>query len=50
VAYKKNVYEGTLNTLMNYDIIININHLKKGTYNLKIMHNDKLIKKTTFKK
>ena len=50
MAYKKKLYEGTVEALIHYDIVLNINHLKKGTYNLKIMHNNKIVKETTFKK
>ena len=30
MTYKKKMYEGTVNSLLENDIIININHLKKG--------------------
>jgi len=33
-----------------YDIIINVNHLKNGTYHLKIIQNNKIIEKNHFKK
>ena len=50
VAYKKNTYEGSVEAFIKYDIVLNVNHLKKGAYTLKIMHKNKIIKKTTFKK
>ncbi|MBT8310954.1 MAG: hypothetical protein HKO72_06560 [Flavobacteriaceae bacterium] len=50
MAQKKNVYEGYVNELLTNDIIINVNHLKQGYYTLVIMHKNKIIKKTRFKK
>ncbi|CAN0604274.1 unnamed protein product [Ectocarpus sp. 12 AP-2014] len=41
---------GTLDSFPEKQIYLNINHLKDGTYVLKIMHKNKLIKKTIFKK
>ena len=42
--------EGTLDSFPRKEIYLNINHLKEGTYLLKILHKNKVIKKTTFKK
>lgn len=50
MAYKKIVYESMLDSLTSKSIVININHLNKGNYILKIMHKNKVIKTTTFKK
>lgn len=41
---------GTLDNFPEKQIYLNINHLKDGTYVLKIMHKNKVIKKTIFKK
>ena len=46
----QNILEGSLDSFPENQIYLNINHLEDGTYVLKIMHNDKLIKKTIFKK
>lgn len=34
----------------NYEIYLNVNALQEGEYELKIIHKNKVIKKTTFKK
>lgn len=47
---KKNNLEGSLDNFPENQIYLNINHLKDGTYVLKIMHKNKVIKKTVFKK
>lgn len=44
------LYSGTLDEFPNKQILININRLANGVYTLKIVHNNKIIKKTTFKK
>ncbi len=41
---------GTIESAPFYQINLNINHLQKGIYTLKIIHKNKVIKKTTFKK
>ncbi len=43
-------YEGNLKYFPKKKIYINVNHLEKGNYELYIIHNNKLIIKTTFKK
>lgn len=43
-------YEGKLEKLPDKKIYININHLEKGNYELNIIHKNKLVRKTTFKK
>ncbi|WP_273567974.1 hypothetical protein [Maribacter halichondriae] len=42
--------EGSLDSFPENQIYLNIDQLKDGTYVLKIMKNNKVIKKTTFKK
>ena len=42
--------QGTLNDISENQIYLNINHLKNGQYDLKIMFNNKVIKETTFQK
>lgn len=43
-------YEAKIEKLPDRVIYININHIEKGDYELNIIHHNKLIKKTTFKK
>ena len=43
-------YEGNLEKLPQKKIYINVNYLEKGNYELYIIHNNKLIIKTSFKK
>ena len=43
-------YESELESFPAKSIYINVNHLEKGDYELRIIHKNKLIKKTTFKK
>lgn len=43
-------YEGNLEYFPKKKIYINVNHLEKGNYELHIVHKNKLIIKTTFKK
>jgi len=47
---KSNKYEGELKQVPTHEISLNINYLKKGTYVLKIINRNKVIKKTKFKK
>lgn len=47
---KKKRYEGELNKLPGFEIYLNINHLKKGQYTLKIINKNKIIKNIHFKK
>ncbi|WP_156772445.1 hypothetical protein [Urechidicola croceus] len=42
--------KGNLNENSKQTIYLNVNNLKKGIYILNIVDNDKIIKKTTFKK
>lgn len=43
-------YEAKLEKLPDKKIYLNINLMEKGEYELNIIHHNKLIKKTTFKK
>ena len=43
-------YEAQLEKLPDKKIFLNINAMEKGDYELNIIHQNKLIKKTTFKK
>lgn len=47
---KRKVYSGALEIEPFKQIYLNINHLSKGVYTLKITHKNKVIKQTTFKK
>lgn len=47
---KPNQYRGEIDKLPGTKIYINVKHLEKGTYELAIMDQNKIIKKTTFKK
>lgn len=47
---KKKRYEGMLKKVPEFEIFLNINHLAKGTYKLKIVHRRKIIKSTHFTK
>ncbi len=47
---KKKKYEGTINKLNTHKIFLNIKHLEKGNYVLKILNCNRIIKTTTFKK
>lgn len=47
---KKKTYTGTLEEMDTQEIYLNVNHLKKGFYTLKIVHNNKIIKNTNFRK
>ncbi|MGB5819881.1 MAG: hypothetical protein WBG90_10400 [Saonia sp.] len=43
-------FEGSLNDFPEHQIYLNINHLENGTYVLKIIHKNKVIKETSFEK
>jgi uncharacterized protein (DUF2141 family) len=47
---KKSKFEGKLKEVPTDMIYLNINNLKDGSYILKIIHNNKIIKKTSFNK
>lgn len=47
---KKKRYEGQMEHLSSYKIYLNVNHLKKGRYHLKIIHKSKIIKNVHFEK
>jgi len=51
MAKKKGTkYEGKIEELPGKKIYINVNHLKKGEYELNIVHKNKVVNKTNFKK
>lgn len=43
-------YEANINQFFDKKIYINVNHLEKGDYELRVINKNKLIVKTTFKK
>ena len=43
-------FMGKLEYAPKHKIYLNVNHLEKGEYTLKIVYKNKVIKKTTFKK
>ncbi|WP_424367604.1 hypothetical protein [Maribacter sp.] len=47
---KQNDLKGTVQRIPENQIYLNINHLNDGTYVLKIIHKNKVIKETSFKK
>lgn len=47
---KENSLKGTLDSFPERQIYLNINHLKEGSYVLKITHKNKIIKETRFNK
>jgi len=47
---KETKYQGEIEKLPNKKIYINVNNLEKGDYEINITHQNKLVKKTTFKK
>lgn len=47
---KTNVYIGNVDMLKSKKIYLNINHLEKGNYKLKIVNKNKVINTTQFKK
>ena len=44
------LYEGKLKDALTDKIYLNVNNLKKGSYTLNIVSENKVIQKTTFKK
>ena len=46
----KKTFEGEIDHFPKHKIYLNVNHLEKGEYTLKIVYKNKVIKKTTFKK
>jgi hypothetical protein len=47
---KRTTYQGEIDHIPTKVINLNVNYLQAGTYVLKIMYKNKVIKKTTFKK
>ncbi|WP_165396018.1 hypothetical protein [Flavobacterium sp. J27] len=47
---KPTKYEAKIENIATNKIYLNINHLENGEYELNIIHKNKLITKTTFKK
>ncbi len=47
---RKTPLSGKLPDMPDQEIYLNVNALEKGTYKLNIIHKNKIIKKTTFKK
>tara|TARA_Y100000815_G_C13291737_1_gene481117 strand:+ start:539 stop:694 length:156 start_codon:yes stop_codon:yes gene_type:complete len=47
---KPTKYEAKIENIPSKKIYLNINHLEKGDYELNIIHKNKLLTKTTFKK
>lgn len=47
---KRTTYQGDIDVIPTKAIHLNINHLEPGSYVLNIVHKNKVIKKTTFKK
>lgn len=47
---KRTSFQGEIDHTPTKTIHLNINHLEPGEYVLKIIHKNKVIKKTTFKK
>ena len=45
---KKKRYEGHMDHMDSYKIYLNVNHLKKGHYQLRIIYKNKIIKSTHF--
>tara|TARA_R110002020_G_scaffold11986_15_gene44575 strand:- start:3975 stop:4124 length:150 start_codon:yes stop_codon:yes gene_type:complete len=45
-----NEYEGSLDKFISNEIYLNVTHLTKGSYKLKIVHKSKVIKTINFKK
>ncbi|MFK7747627.1 MAG: hypothetical protein AB8B65_04505 [Kordia sp.] len=44
------LYEGELKEVLTDTIYLNVSNLKKGSYTLSIINENKVIQKTTFKK
>lgn len=47
---KKKRYEGMLQKVPEFEIFLNVNHLAKGKYQLKIVNKRRVIKSTHFTK
>ena len=47
---KRSTYKSQIDKFPSKSIYINVNHLDSGKYVLTIVHKNKVIKKTTFKK
>jgi len=47
---EKSPFEGTLDSIPENQIYLNINHLNDGSYLLKIIYQNKVIKEITFQK
>lgn len=47
---KKKKYEGELKNMPGFEIYLQVNHLKKGVYKLKIINKNKVIKSMNFNK
>jgi len=47
---KETRYRGEIEKLPDKKIYINVNHLEEGDYEINITHQNKLVKKTIFKK
>ena len=50
MAQKKYNYEAKIDQFPSNKIYINVNNMEKGEYEINIINQNKLIKKTTFKK
>ena len=50
MAKKRTVYSGTLNAFPEMEVLLNVTHMQKGSYTLKILHKNKVIKVTSFTK
>ncbi|MFK7782885.1 hypothetical protein [Psychroserpens sp.] len=50
IRVKKKSYIGSIEKFQEKQILINVNHLEKGHYKLKIVNNNKIIKSTHFSK
>ncbi len=47
---KKKRYGGEIKKVPGFEIFLNINHLEKGKYELKIINKNKIIRRTHFTK
>ncbi|MBT8255415.1 MAG: hypothetical protein KJO23_02650 [Bacteroidia bacterium] len=47
---KGKVYSGMIESFQQKEIYLNVNHLNDGQYVLKIVHHNRVLKHTTFKK
>ena len=50
MSQKKLIYESKIELFPSNKIYINVNQMEKGDYELNIINQNRLIKKTTFKK